>query len=162
DERAWLIRNRGALETVRFDDAAGLAVDFARSSGVVGERHKGNALYVMLDGARAEAQVTLMPATTVLEGPPLPYLVESRWTLRDFNRRDCGFAATAQGFGPGQMTWGGLAPGAYRISVRRSDAVLWQGSAQVDGSRQLSVTVGAEALEPVAIDVACAAAGDQP
>ena len=40
-DSSWLIRNRGALQTVRFDDAADLAVDFTRSVGVLGQRKTG-------------------------------------------------------------------------------------------------------------------------
>jgi len=53
-ESSWLIQNRGALQTVRFDDAAALAVDLARSVGVLGQRKKGNSLYVALDEAYDE------------------------------------------------------------------------------------------------------------
>ena len=41
DKNSWLIRHRGALGTVRFDDAARITVDFARSVGVLGAAAQG-------------------------------------------------------------------------------------------------------------------------
>jgi hypothetical protein len=67
DQSSWLIQNRGALQTVRFDDAAGLAVDFSRSVGVVGERRQGGSLYVALDEAHTEVILALRPANDVDE-----------------------------------------------------------------------------------------------
>ncbi len=56
---SWAITRRGAVETVRFDEAQKLAVDFAASVGVMGETRHANALYVALDPAVSRAVVTL-------------------------------------------------------------------------------------------------------
>ena len=58
-ELTWLVQNRGALQTVRFDDVADLSVDFARSVGVIGQQRKGSSLYVALDEARDDVIVAL-------------------------------------------------------------------------------------------------------
>src|SRR5205807_630657 len=56
---SWRIRNRGELQTVRFDDASALSVDFARSAGVIGQARKGASLYIALDASVEEAVVNL-------------------------------------------------------------------------------------------------------
>jgi hypothetical protein len=46
---AWRIDDRGRLQTIRFDRAVFRGVDFARSEGVLGQRHYQGSLYVALD-----------------------------------------------------------------------------------------------------------------
>src|SRR5262249_33615295 len=116
-ETTWLVRNRGALQTVRFDDVADFSVDFGRSVGVIGQQRKGTSLYVALDEAREEAIVALEPVANQTAGATAaPYLIDGRWTFRDLRRRDCGFNVTAKGYGTGQMNWGGLKPGTYQVT----------------------------------------------
>jgi polysaccharide biosynthesis protein PelA len=147
-DKSWLITHRGALQTVRFDDAKGLVIDFDRSVGVIGQRRNGTALYVGLDEAFDQIIVALRdepgPAPAVKPLPTqsgmsdifrrslrtadgalrhaaedvAPYLIEGRWTFRDMRRQDCGFTVMAKGFGIGQMTWGGLRPGLYHAYAR--------------------------------------------
>ena len=117
-ESSWLIQNRGALQTVRFDDVAALAVDFTRSVGVIGQRRKENSLYVALDEAYDEVIVALGPDAGESADTSAPHLIEGRWTFRDMRRRECGFTVMAKGYGTGQMTWGGLKPGTYHVFVR--------------------------------------------
>ena len=56
---SWAITQRGAVETVRFDDADKLAVDYAASTGVLGGNRHAGSLYVALDPSVARAVVTL-------------------------------------------------------------------------------------------------------
>ena len=58
-ERSWHIRNRGALQTLRFDDAAGLGVDFDASTGVLGQVFYQNNLYISLDPAVGDVHLFL-------------------------------------------------------------------------------------------------------
>ena len=149
---SWLVQHRGALQTVRFDDAASLAVDFTRSVGVIGQHRKDATLYIALDEAVEDVIVALRNAPA--EGSA-PYLLEGRWTFRDLRRRACGFSVMAKGFGTGQMTWGGLKPGLYRASVRNSKESLWDEEAEVGEDGQLTLTADADAISPVDIDVTC-------
>src|SRR5262249_34760042 len=147
DQSSWLIQNRGALQTVRFDDAAGLAVDFTRSVGVLGERRKGSSLYVALDEAHAEVILALHPAD--FAEATVPHLIEGRWTFRDLRPRECGFTVMAKGYGTGQMTWGGLAPGLYRITVRETnDTPVWDDVSEVGTDGRLALTADADAMNP--------------
>jgi hypothetical protein len=161
DPSSWIIRNRGALETVRFDDAKDLVVDYERSVGVLGQIHKDATLYVALDGAEENVVLALAPASSAKAASSVPHLIESRWTFRELSRRACGFRATMQGFGAGQMRWGGLSPGAHHVVARRAGELVWERTAEVDGSGVLDVTIDVDAVRPLAIDVSCVVMGSE-
>ncbi len=155
-ESAWLVQNRGALQTVRFDDAAELSVDFGRSVGVIGQRRKGSSLYVALDEAREDAIVALESTATAPASATEPYLIDGRWAFRDMRRRECGFSVMAKGYGTGQMNWGGLKPGSYQITALDTQDHFWEELAEVGDDGILALTVDADALNgPVNIEVAC-------
>lgn len=185
-EDSWLITHRGALQTVRFDDATGLTVDFGRSVGVIGQRRISGALYVALDEAFDQIIVALAPEarpaqplgplpaqssmSALLPGSQarsdeadhagIPYLIEGRWTFRDMRRRDCGFTVMAKGFGIGQMTWGGLRPGLYHVYARDTERTVWEDRLEVGDEGRLSFTPDADASSPLEIELACT--GDEP
>lgn len=98
---SWRIKNRGALQTLRFDTARNRHVDFTRSSGVLGQNHNGDTLYVALDPADAEPVLTLTNASE--PKTESPYLVHSRWLLSGLTRQNQGVNFDAAGFGPGEM-----------------------------------------------------------
>jgi hypothetical protein len=154
-DQSWLIRNRGALQTVRFDDAADIAVDFSRSVGVLGQRKKGTTLYVALDEAQEEVIVALGPDTSDSVDASTPHLIDGRWTFRDLRRRDCGFSVMAKGYGTGQMTWGGLKPGVYHVFVRDAKETVWDDVTEVGDDGRLALTADADAMNPLDIDVTC-------
>jgi polysaccharide biosynthesis protein PelA len=111
--RAWRIEDRGSLQTLRFDpplDAA--AVDFTRSSGVLGFTRAVHALYVALDPDAASPVVAL--------GEPgdaaVPYLVHSRWPVRALAREAREFSFKAGGFGAGEMVWRVAPNSRWRVS----------------------------------------------
>jgi len=58
-KKQWKILNRGALQTIRFDEAAFETVDFERSRGILGHRHYQGSLYVALDEAVQEPVLAL-------------------------------------------------------------------------------------------------------
>jgi hypothetical protein len=161
-EMSWLIRNRGALQTVRFDDAGDLAVDFTRSVGVLGQARKGTTLYVALDEAQEEVIVALGASTSEIAASSPPYLIEGRWTFRDMRRHECGFSVMAKGYGTGQMTWGGLKPGEYHLLVRDSrDVPVWEDDAEVADDGRLAITADADAMSPLNLEVTCLEPADQ-
>ena len=154
-ESTWRIRNRGALQTVRFDDAIGITVDLVRSIGVVGEQRKGATLYVALDATYDDMVIALARADSTVADATHPYLIDGRWQFRSLKRHDCGFTVDAQGFGPGQMLWGGLAAGVYRVSVRAGGIPVWEDTEEINNKGRLSLTIDTSAVRPVIIDVAC-------
>lgn len=118
DER-WRIENRGELQTVRFDRASLKSVDFARSEGVVGQRHHQGSLYVALDPEAAQALVALKDHTRPDRDPdaPVPYLFSARWPIKGLDRKEAGFAFHAQGFGKGEFAWKVPAGGRFAVEV---------------------------------------------
>jgi hypothetical protein len=154
-ENSWLVQNRGALQTLRFDDAAALSVDFTRSVGVLGQRRKGSSLYVALDEAFDEAIVALGPDAGEIADTSAPYLIDGRWTFRDMRRRECGFTVMAKGYGTGQMTWGGLKPGPYHVYVRDTNETVWDDATEVGDDGRLALTADADGMNPLEIEVAC-------
>jgi hypothetical protein len=154
-ESSWLIQNRGSLQTVRFDDAGELAVDFSRSVGVLGQRKKGSSLYVALDEAHEEVIVALGANNAEAAETAAPHLIDGRWTFRDLRRRECGFTVMAKGYGTGQMTWGGLKGGLYHVAVRDARETVWEDETEVGDDGRLALTADADAINPLEIDVTC-------
>ena len=81
--RQWRIENRGKLQTLRFDQADQLSVDFSRSKGVIGQRHYQGSLYCYLDESEKNPELVLMglhQKSARLKNLK-PYLVQSRWRV---------------------------------------------------------------------------------
>jgi hypothetical protein len=140
-ESTWRIEGRGGLETLRFDRAPFKAVDFARSRGIVGQRHYQGSLYVALDAA-VEAPIVRLTDHATSDGLPeaaRPYLVEGRWLVSRFQLQDRGFKFRAQGYGAGVMSWKVPAPGTYSVEIRREGVMKsrLRAHAGVDGVLQL-------------------------
>jgi len=104
--KMWRIKNRGRLQTIRFDDADKLAVDMEKSRGVIGQRHFQGSLYVSLDEAWQDPVLALKEFSPGEKLPvsARPYLVQGRWHIWDmaFPRKNQA-TFTAQGFGDGEM-----------------------------------------------------------
>jgi len=101
-ELSWRVHDRGALPTLRFDDAEGLNIDMPRSEGVLGARHVGDVLYVSLDSANDAPLVTLRRGAAQVTRPVLD---NSRWEIWNLVSSGDVWSFTARGFGPGQMSW---------------------------------------------------------
>ncbi len=155
---SWAVTGRGALQTVRFDAAEQLAVDFGRSTGVFGaNRHEG-ALLVTLDPAVERAIVTLRSRADA--EPPSPSgtattLVESRWMLSRQIAEGCGFRTDAQGFGPGEMIWQTKAGRSFTVAAERGTQILHEGPVVADANGRLQFTIPVEAIEPLTIRMRC-------
>ena len=113
----------------------------------------------------ADAADTTVAAPVAAQAPVKPpnqsgasvMLVESRWRISDLLRGDCGFTASAEGFGPGRMLWDGVTPGRYLLVARRGDKVVWQQEFAIDATRRLAATVLADAINPLTLDLGCVA-----
>jgi len=154
-ERRWRVKDRGDLATLRFDGASFTGVDFARSVGVLGQRHHQGSLYVALDPAVAEPMVALTDVERADADPAAarPYLVHGRWVFQGLATDDAGFRVGAQGFGKGEMVWHMPAPGRYAVTAERGGAVLWRGETEARADGRLSVTVDASAVQPLTLRV---------
>jgi len=155
-ERRWRVRDRGELATLRFDRALFTAVDFAGSTGVLGQRHHQGSLYVALDPAVAEPVVALTDTDRADADPPAPrpYLVHGRWPLAGLAVEGEGFRVRAQGFGAGAMVWHVPNPGRYAVVAERDGRELWRGTAEAGADGRLAFTVEADAVAPLTLRVA--------
>ncbi len=154
----WRVSERGALQTVRFDNATARAIDWSQSQGVLGYNTHANALYVALDQSVADAVVALTAAQPKAGNAIRPYLVESQWSGSKLKVRGCGFDMDVQGYGTGEMTWGGVRPGDYQVTFVSSDGTSKQSlmtSATDEG--QLKFVLKADALRGGRLAVACGA-----
>ena len=163
---AWAVTNRGGLQTVRFDDAEALAVDLAKSTGVIGFTHTGTTLYVTLDGAVERAIVSLRAraseAAAAAPGEPgaepaepVLALRDARWRLSHVERETCGIKFVAQGFGRGDMVWRTRRQRAFKMTVARAGQTLLEEVrfADADGLVRLQIALGA--IDPVDVRLAC-------
>ena len=161
----WLVKNRGALETVRFDDADLIAIDVTGSVGVLGSRRLNGSMYVSLDPAVAQPVVVLKgrtdaaPSDTVGTtggvGEPMLSLVEARWRLSSRVVENCIETFMAQGFGPGDMTFEGRPNRSFRIKVSRNGQLLTEEIRWTDAAGLLPLHFAIEAREPVELRFQC-------
>ncbi|SDY83391.1 hypothetical protein [Citreimonas salinaria] len=119
DEREWTIRDRGDLQTLRIDRPGALRVDFMASSGVIGQRMVGDALYVSLDPTVESPRLKLSAARR-----PFPHLVEASWEVTRFTADGCNVALTAEGFGEGQLQIADIGARTVGVVARRDGGVL--------------------------------------
>jgi len=152
DQLTWLVTNLGSIHTVRFDDADETQVDLARSKGVLGQIRSGGSVYVTLDAAESTALIAL--ASRPLDSTSLAGLEESRWIVSNLERRGCGWAFSASGFGPGEFIWYGVRPGELEIVARKGE-LEWAEKMRPDDHGRLSFVVPVDGVSPVAIEVRC-------
>ena len=150
-DRRWRVANRGALNTLRFDAAADVTVDWARSVGVLGARHYQGSLYIALDADVAEPLVAL---GTPAAAAPL-HLVDSRWLLSGYRADTRSATVRARGYGPGEMRWQGRPERGYRVRAtsaagqRESHQVL----ADAAGQFEISLALDGLAHAPVVVEI---------
>lgn len=118
-DKAWRIVNRGALQTIRFDDAEALALDMDASEGVLGARRKDASLYVALLPSATEPVIVLTESADapMVRSADRFALREGRLTITDMSREPCNVRLTAHGWGPGRMIWEGPPGKSYVMRV---------------------------------------------
>ncbi len=162
----WEIRNRGALETVRFDAAEQLVIDENESSGVLGANRHLGALYVSLDPAAKTVTVALRardaarpdasaPTTAAVTNTPLLMYVEGRWRLSDRHVEACTQSMTAEGYGTGDLTFAGQPNRPVRIKVTRNDTLLSEEIRWTGADGLLALQLGIDARTPVRLSFSC-------
>ncbi|MGE0769222.1 MAG: hypothetical protein AB7L90_22485 [Hyphomicrobiaceae bacterium] len=160
DYFSWAVSRRGALSTVRFDDAERLAVDVDRSAGVLGSTHHAGALYVALDPAIARSVVVLRGREGERSerrqgGGAAVSLVDSRWQLSGLERDGCGIEVSAQGYGAGDMTWRSTPRRSFLVQASRNGAVLSEETRWADDDGILRVRIMLSAIEPLRVRFEC-------
>lgn len=156
----WSVHDRRDIATVRFDHPGDKVIDFSTSSGVLGMRRHGDALYVALDPAVDRPVVALRSRKDeARESVRRPYLSDSRWRLMGLRLAPCRISFTATGYGPGQMSWHSLPLGRYQMEARREAEAVWTSEAEVDATGVLDFTIEATALTPLVVTIRCAQSG---
>ena len=150
----WRVSNRGKLATIRFDRAIDRKVDFARSSGVLGQQHFQGSLYVALDPADPRPMIALAANDRPDASPAAgrSYLVDSRWPIEGLAVDDRTFTFHAQGFGPGEMTWRVVEPGRYQVVAEDGERAL-DSFAEAGADGLLSFTLRTRRYAPTRVAV---------
>ncbi len=156
---SWAITERGAMQTVRFDEAGLLAVDMDRSSGVIGTKRESETIYVTLDPAVKRAIVTLRSreedARSAASKRHSARLVEARWRLFEFVEDGCSFQIGAEGFGPGEMVWQSKPGQQFEITAHRGNQILETQQGATDAEGLLRLRISASAMEPLVLRFSC-------
>ncbi len=153
-EERWRIENRDGLQTVRFDRASLKSVDFARSEGVIGQRHHQGSLYVALDPA-VEKPVVALRADERPDREPdaeVAYLISARWPVEALKHEGEGWRFRAQGFGTGEFAWKAPAPGRYTVEATDGTEKR-QFTAIADAAGRLEFTVPLDGVHGVEVVV---------
>jgi hypothetical protein len=136
-DNRWQVKDRGELQTIRFDAADSKTVDWQRSEGVIGQTHHQGSLYVYLDAAVDEPIVAMSVKGDAL--PERPYLIDSRWPVSSMKLDGESTRFTAQGYGKGEMNW--QMPKAGRYEVRVKDAESQTVKTGSDGMLRVTLPV---------------------
>jgi polysaccharide biosynthesis protein PelA len=160
---AWAIKDRGAVQSLRFDEADKLAIDLVKSIGVIGTNRTGSSVYVSLDPAIARAVVALKArpdveapaAAAAREGEPLLSLVHSRWRFVNQTAKDCLYSVTATGFGAGEMLWQTEPGRGFKIKVTRAGTTLAEEVRWADATGRLALRIQVDAIKPVDLAFQC-------
>ncbi|MBV9507861.1 MAG: hypothetical protein JO323_22960 [Acidobacteriia bacterium] len=136
----WRIANRDALNTIRFDHAGDLGVDWVHSTGVLGQRYYQGSLYIALDPAAAQPVLAIRDGSRQDLGCR-PYLVQSRWLISRLKIAGQSFSFETQGFGRGDMEWQ-VAPGArysFRVTPVNGRSFEIRAAATTEGTLHLQI-----------------------
>lgn len=124
EKGGWTVKNRGRLQTIRFDEAAFKKVDFQKSVGVIGQRHFGGSLYVSLNPEVTKPFIVLATNEAYFQSPsaPQPYILESKWPVQTFNVTQNGIYAETEGFGSGSLVLRFPEPIEAHFTITQGDA----------------------------------------
>jgi len=140
----WHIRNRGDLQTVRFDDAGDLSINFAESHGVIGQYPYQGSLYVALDPAVKDATVAITRGHGGYSA--VPELIQSRWQVRNQRRSADAVEFEAYGYGSSDMVWQGLPNTEYRLTITQKDEKPSTTTIRSTGKGLIPITVKSHAV----------------
>lgn len=116
---SWHISDRGNLETIRFDNADNLSVNFESSHGILGQNLYQHSLYVSLDPQSKDVYLSINK--TKIHPPKNNsgiYLMESSWKINNLRHTENGVEFFANGYGKGNMKWQAKASQRYIVSIK--------------------------------------------
>ncbi len=153
--KQWRIENRGHLQTIRFDKASFLAVDFTESYGVIGQRHYQGSLYTLLDSKITQPIIALKTMRHAYYPFALQsYLLHSNWQINNVAVKDkYQFSFIAQGFGTGNMHWHVPTQGQFQITILANQKVLQTIIAETTSSHILVFDIQSNSRSAVYVNV---------
>lgn len=145
----WAVRNRGSLQTIRFDNATFKEVDFLRSIGVIGQRHLAGSLYVALNPQVGEPVVVLKDSDEIDQAPKAaqPYIIESRWPVDLMNVTQRSLYFETKGFGSGAIVFRFPEAKNTKVVIKQGDKVTTL-ALETTGSENL-LTIPLDQLEAI-------------
>ncbi len=154
DSYSWRIENRGELQTLRFDRAEELEVDFSRSRGVIGQRRYQGSLYIALDASEPGPVLTLKRTSNAVSLPDQPVLQQSRWHIWNLKFAPGILSFAARGFGSGDMAWKLPESGTYQVKLMRGTMTLYSTNAEAGKDGMISLSLPAMAIRPLMVKIA--------
>jgi len=153
--KQWRIENRGHLQTIRFDKASFLAVDFTQSHGVIGQRHYQGSLYTLLDSQITQPIIALKTMRRAYYPfAPQSYLLHSNWQINNVTIKDKHqFSFASQGFGAGSMHWHVPTQGKFQITISANQEVLQNIIAETTSSHILAFDIQSNNNSAVYVNV---------
>lgn len=132
----WEITNNKYMDTIRFDRNTDKAVDFEKSSGVLGQKHYQGSLYVFLDPLVKPNVIALKPNLRFYESPQESryYLLESSWWIEGFRQDNQGLSCQVHGFGTGKFTWYVPHNGPFTAQLVRNNTVIEEIKGEAKGN----------------------------
>lgn len=147
-ERTWIVKNRGRLQTIRFDRASMETVDYTKSKGVIGSRNELASLYVFLDPAEENVVIALKEMNALVGDRDVvkPYLIESSWLLWNVNHGEGNTISwDAKGYDVCEMRWKVPKDGNWKVTLDKEQKVV---KSEIG---ELRFTIGKNAYEPVSM-----------
>lgn len=119
----WAIQNRGKLQTIRFDHASDLWINFKESKGVIGAKHYQQSLYVALDLKESDVIIACQRGNLYVAPPKSerPYLLSSNWRIWDVSVKDREITFWTNGYGVLFAEWCVPIDGKAKIQVGSSN-----------------------------------------
>ena len=117
--QCWQVKNRGKLNTIRFDDASIDQVDFSKSTGVIGQNYYRGSMYVSLEPTYQTPEICLkkIPNLADFFNTSKAYLVSSTWQIKDFYTHKNIISFFASGWGNGKFKLVVPKDGLYKIKL---------------------------------------------
>ena len=154
-KQGWRVLNRGELNTIRFDKATNLTLDFNRSKGVLGQRYYQGALYVALDPSVSEPELWLKNHLKFGSYPQAdrPYLVKSNWKINDLHFGKKSLTFITQGLSRFKSVFKMPQSGEYLIRINNNKEKLMDWKLSTGDDDFLKVEFATDLPEAVSVTI---------
>lgn len=141
----WRVLNRGAVQTIRFDQATLKSVDINNSKGVLGQKYLQGSLYVSLDSAEKTPVIALKPRGAIggYSSAEFPYLIESNWKINSLKFIKNKLTFFAEGLGKPDMIWLQPSAGKYSVKVQSDSKTIFEEVVETSKNAMLHLSLPA-------------------